>query len=208
LSDARDAANGGDVGVSKGPDKARGYRSVHRPVLFEPAAFVTAYHSGNGPGSKLMAPVSKEQRIVPRFGARLRELRGDRSLGDVAVKLQQAGLLKFGRSSLKRYEDGRVPDVAVLWSLSVLYRCAPSDLLRRLADELGVDVRKLVHQPIDDAEPTEVPDSEEGMWLSKLRALSPSGRKLAFRQVDALVDEFAIGARRPPSQVAKRRSVG
>lgn len=67
-------------------------------------------------------------------------------------------------------------------------------------------------QPLDVApdtnarEPRQAQDDDEYSWLVKWRGLAPQGRKLAVRQVDLLLEEFAAAGARPPQKSARRKA--
>ncbi len=171
--------------------------------------FLTAYHNGNAPTSTLAIPVMKTPRLVPKFGERLRQLRGRRSLESVALALREAGLSSFGKSTLKRYEDGRVPDVTALWALAVLYRRAPSELLSDLGAETKLDVSKLaapgqlVADPAHEA-PVQL-DESESAWLELWRRLPDRERRRAPKMVQTLLED-ADEVGHPPSRHGRHKS--
>jgi transcriptional regulator with XRE-family HTH domain len=92
----------------------------------------------------------KRERVVccPRFGERLRQLRGDESRQDVCDAIKAHHNLFIDRSTLLQYERGTVkaPDPVILWALAQHYGVEDvGDLIvvlvkERLARPVGYEI--------------------------------------------------------------------
>jgi transcriptional regulator with XRE-family HTH domain len=143
---------------------------------------------------------------VPKFGARLRALRGKLSLRRVAQMLHAKGLPEtFGASTLKRYEDGRAPDVVVLWAISELYGQPAGELLDAVAQEaLG----KRTAHPAKPGRPTPMLDDDEHWWLDAWRELRAADRAMLRQAVDNALTLKRLREQNPPSTRNSKKRVG
>ena len=145
------------------------------------------------------------------YFVRLREAKGwgQRQAAQIAEKRKLAAI---NHQVLLRLEHGRVrhPDAEVLRQVAALYGESYEDVAYRwFSAEYGV-AREMTAEQVAmnlarERERT-AGDDEEYAWLVKWRGLAPQGRKLAVKQVDLLLEEFAAAGARPPQKAARRKA--
>lgn len=94
---------------------------------------------------------------LPRFGGRLRELRGDASRQEISNRLHGLNV-PLGGSTIKQYEDGAVwsPDPTVLWGLSRIYKVSFEDLVLLLRTERARVSGEILSRDSNDVQKSDV----------------------------------------------------
>ncbi|MGV3518180.1 helix-turn-helix domain-containing protein [Luteitalea sp.] len=128
----------------------------------------------------------------------------------IAVVQKKLWLLKL--STLRALEEGRIknPDPDLLRQVATLYDMDYAELARDFFEaNYGVTGERSVEEvalALTRERERTAWDDDEYSWLVKWRGLAPQGRKLAVKQVDLLLEEFAAAGARPPQKAARRKA--
>ncbi len=125
--------------------------------------------------------MARPARRVPKFGAFLRETRGNRSRLSVVNQVRPFGI-RFDPSALAKYEDeGRVPPADVLRGAAIAYSMPVSELFDRLLAELG-------------AEPIDWQKDIRGGWSQPDESLGTAGALEASAGIPNEIDHIPSAA--------------
>lgn len=142
------------------------------------------------------ASVGKPTLVAKEFGRWLTELRRGRSYEAIAGRvrdlLSPIGM-KVHPSAVLKIEQGRAPSVPLLWALSRVLKVPIDEMVRRLVNDLGVDV--------------DVPEREERA-SERAVALMTWFEQLPAAKQDAVIELLNVPVARRPLSAPKRTTRG